>query len=199
MSTQRPSQGGAFLERTVFEVKVFSVSWSAQLLISLMRWQKSCLEKMVTGQAGGRCTSAGGSAAESAAERLTPKRHHGRFPASPNMAQTPLCSSPVLLRRFPPISDLTDAISACIPPRQRKIFAVARLLEAGGVLEAISDAHGHHDVPVALPTTANAGACHVDGYAACWGRLPIGTVRHCAIYRVEMSRSPCDRSCNNSP
>ena len=85
------------------------------------------------------------------------------------------------MRRFPPVSDLKDAISACIPPRQQKNFAVARLMEAGGVLEAISDAHGHHDVPVALPTTANAGDCHVDGLAACWGRLPAGTMRHCAI------------------
>ena len=23
-------------------------------------------------------------------------------------------------------------------------------------------------------------------------------MRHCAIYRVEMSRSPCDRSCKNA-
>ena len=30
---------------------------------------------------------------------------------------------------------------------------------------------------------------HEDGLAACWGRLPIGTVRHCAIYCVETSRS----------
>ena len=62
-------------------------------------------------------------------------------------------------------------------------FAAARLLDAGGVLEAVYDAHRRHDVPVALPTTVNAGAYHVDGLAACWGRVPIGTVRHCAIYR----------------
>ena len=105
------------------------------------------------------------------------------------MAQTPPCSSAVPLHRFPPVGDLTDAIFACIPPRQRKNFAVARLLEAGGVLEAMSDAHGRHDVPVALQTTSNGGAYHVDGLAACWGRLPIGTVRHCAIYCVETSRS----------
>ena len=102
-------------------------------------------------------------AAKSAAERSEPQTPSWTLPASPNMAQTPLCGSAVPMRRFPPVSDLKDAISACIPPRQRKIFAVARLLEAGGVLEAISDAHGRHDVPVALPTTANAGDCHVDG------------------------------------
>ena len=28
--------------------------------------------------------------------------------------------------------------------------------------------HGRHGVPVALPTTVNAGAYHVDGLAACW-------------------------------
>jgi len=89
------------------------------------------------------------------------------------------------MRRFPPVSDLKDAISACIPPRQRENFAVARLLEAGGVLEAISDAHGHHDVPVALPTTASAGDCHVDGLAACWARLPAGTTRQCAIIALK--------------
>ena len=71
-------------------------------------------------------------------------------------------------------------------------------MDAGGVLEAVYDAHRRHDVPVALPTTVNAGAYHVDGLAACWGRVPIGTVRHCAIYHVEMSRSPCDRSCKNA-
>ena len=49
------------------------------------------------------------------------KRHHGRFPASPNMAQTPFRSSAVPLRCFPPVVDLTDAFFACIPPRQRKI------------------------------------------------------------------------------
>ena len=105
------------------------------------------------------------------------------------MAQTLLCSSAVPLHRFPPVVDLTDAIFACIPPRQRKNFAAGRLLDAGGVLEPINDAHGRHGVPVALPTTVNAGAYHVDGLAACWGRLPIGTVRHCAIYCVETSRS----------
>ena len=42
------------------------------------------------------------------------------------------------------------------------------------------------------------GAYHVDGLAACWGRLSIGNMRHCAIYRVEMRRSPCDRSCKNA-
>ena len=89
------------------------------------------------------------------------------------------------MRRFPPVSDLKDAISVCIPLRQRKNFAVARLLEAGGVLAAISDARGRHDVPVALPTTANAGDCHVDGLAACWGRLPAGTMRHCAIITLK--------------
>ena len=68
-------------------------------------------------------------------------------------------------------------------------FAAARLLDAGGVLEAVNDAHRRHGVPVALPTTVNAGAYHVDGLAACWGRLPIGTMRHCAIYCVETSRS----------
>ena len=119
------------------------------------------------------------------------KRHHERFPASPNMAQTLLCSSAVPLHRFPPVVDLTDAIFACIPPRQRGNFAAGRLLDAGGVLEAINDAHGRHGVPVALLTAVNAGAYNVDGLAACWGRVPIGTVRqHCAIYRVEMSRSP---------
>ena len=56
-------------------------------------------------------------------------------------------------------------------------FAAARLLDAGGVLDAVYDAHRRHDVPVALPTTVNAGAYHVDGLAACWGRVPIGTVR----------------------
>ena len=35
-------------------------------------------------------------------------------------------------------------------------FAAARLLDAGGVLEAINDAHRRHGVPVALPTTVNA-------------------------------------------
>ena len=50
------------------------------------------------------------------------------------MAQTPPCSSAVPLRRFPPVSDLKDAISAWIPPRQRENFAMALLLEAGGVL-----------------------------------------------------------------
>ena len=64
-------------------------------------------------------------------------------------------------------------------------FRRARLLEAGGVLEAMSDAHGRHDVPVALPTTASAGDCHVDGLAACWGRLPTGTMRHCAIIALK--------------
>ena len=73
----------------------------------------------------------------------------------------------------------------CIPLRQRKNFAVARLLEAGGVLAAISDARGRHDVPVARPTTANAGDCHVDGLAACWGRLLAGTLRHCAIIALK--------------
>jgi len=106
------------------------------------------------------------------------------------MAQTLLCSSAVPLHRFPPVVDLTDAIFACIPPRQRGNFAAGRLLDAGGVLEAINDAHGRHGVPVALLTAVNAGAYNVDGLAACWGRVPIGTVRHCAIYRVEMSRSP---------
>ena len=71
-------------------------------------------------------------------------------------------------------------------------------MDAGGVLEAVNDAHGRHGVPVALLTAVNAAAYHVDGLAACWGRLPIGTVCHCAIYRVEMSRSPCDRSCKNA-
>ena len=83
-----------------------------------------------------------GEAAKSAAERSEPQTPSWTLPASPNMAQTPLCGSAVPMRRFPPVSDLKDAISACIPPRQRKIFAVARLLEAAGVLEAISDAHG---------------------------------------------------------
>ena len=106
------------------------------------------------------------------------------------MAQTPFRSSAVPLRCFPPVVDLTDAIFACIPPRQRKNFAAGRLLNAGGVLEQINDAHGRHGVPVALLTAVNAGAYNVDGLAACWGRVPIGTVRHCAIYRVEMSRSP---------
>ena len=68
------------------------------------------------------------------------KRHHGRFPASPNMAQTPPCSSAVPLHHFPPVSDLKDAISAWIPPRQRENFAAGRLLDAGGVLEAVNDA-----------------------------------------------------------
>ncbi len=108
------------------------------------------------------------------------KRHHGRFPASPNMAQTPFRSSAVPLRCFPPVVDLTDAFFACIPPRQRKKFAAARLLDAGGVLEANNDAHGRHGVPVALPTTVNAGAYHGDGLAACWGRLPS---EPCAIAR----------------
>ena len=101
------------------------------------------------------------------------------------MVQTPLRSSAVPLGCFPAVYDLTDANFACISPRQRKIFAVARLLEAGGVLEAMSDAHGHHDVPVALPTTAGAGDCHVDGLAACWGRLLAGTLRHCAIIALK--------------
>ena len=124
-------------------------------------------------------------AAKSAAERSEPQTPSWTLPASPNMAQTPLCGSAVPMRRFPPVSDLKDAISACIPPRQRKNFAVARLLEAGGVLEAISDAHGRHDVPVALPTTANAGDCHVDGLVACWARLPAGTTRQCAIIALK--------------
>ena len=62
---------------------------------------------------------------------------------------------------------------------------MARLLEAGGVLEAMSDAHGRHDVPVALLTTAIAGACRADGLAACWGRLPAGIMRHCAIIALK--------------
>ena len=99
------------------------------------------------------------------------------------------------MRRFPPVSDLKDAISACIPPRQQKNFAVARLMEAGGVLEAISDAHGHHDVPVALPTTVKAGDCHVYGLATCWGRLTAETLRHCAIIALKRAGRPCDRSC----
>ena len=125
---------------------------------------------------------------------LKHKRHHGRFPASPNMAQTPLCSSAVPLRYFPAIYDLTDAIFACIPPRQRKIFAAGRLLDAGGVLEAIND----------VPRTSRRSRGATDDCqcrrlprrrSCCsWGCLPIGTMRHCAIYRVEMSRSPCDRS-----
>ena len=55
----------------------------------------------------------------------------------------------------------------------------------GGVLEAINDAHGRHDVPVARPTTANAGDCHVDGLVACWARLPAGTTRQCAIIALK--------------
>ena len=31
-------------------------------------------------------------------------------------------------------------------------------MDAGGVLEAINDAHGRHGVPVARPTTVNADA-----------------------------------------
>ena len=120
---------------------------------------------------------------KSAAERSEVQTPSWTLPASPNMAQTPLCGSAVPMRRFPPVSDLKDAISACIPPRQRKIFAVARLLDADGVLEAGNDAHRRRSVPVALPTTVNAGAYHVAGLAACWGRVPIGTVRHCAISR----------------
>ena len=72
------------------------------------------------------------------------------------MAQTPLCSSAVPLRYFSAVYDLTDAIFACIPPRQRKIFAAGRLLDAGGVLEAINDAPRTSGVPMALPTTINA-------------------------------------------
>ena len=30
------------------------------------------------------------------------------------------------------------------------------------------------------------------------GPPTVGTMRHCAIYHVEMSRSPCDRSCKNA-
>ena len=51
-------------------------------------------------------------------------------------------------------------------------------MDAGGVLEAINDAHGRHGVPVALLTAVNAGAYNVDGLAACWGRVPI---EPCAI------------------
>jgi hypothetical protein len=135
---------------------------------------------------------------KSAAERSEPQTPSWTLPASPNMAQTPLCGSAVPMRRFPPVSDLKDAISACIPPRQRKNFAVARLLEAGGVLEAISDAHGRHDVPVALPTTANAGDCHVDGSCCVLG--PPASRNHAPVrdYRAETSRTQCDRSCKNA-
>ena len=104
--------------------------------------------------------------------------------------QTLPCSNAVPLRRFPRDGGQEDANFATIPPRRQQKFAAGRLLDAGGVLEAINDAHGRHGVPVALLTAVNAGAYNVDGLAACWGRVPIGTVRHCAIYRVEMSRSP---------
>ena len=77
-------------------------------------------------------------------------------------------------------------------------FAAARLLDAGGVLEAVYDAHRRHDVPVALPTTVNAGAYHVDGLAACWGRVPIGTVRHCVIYRCNEQEPVRSQLRNNS-
>ena len=129
------------------------------------------------------------------------KRHHGRFPASPNMAQTPFRSSAVPLRCFPPVVDLTDAFFACIPPRQRKNFAAARLLDAGGVLEANNDAHGRHGVPVARPTTVNAGAYPgtTETVLLHAGPPTVGTMRHCAIYRVEMSRSPCDRRLQEWP
>ena len=50
-------------------------------------------------------------------------------------------------------------------------------------------------VPVALPTTVNAGDCHVGGLATCWGRLPAGTMRHCAIIALKRAGRPCDRSC----
>ena len=87
------------------------------------------------------------------------KRHHGRFPASPNMAQTPFRSSAVPLRCFPPVVDLTDAFFACIPPRQRKKIrrgaALGRRRCPGGEQRC---AHGRHGVPVARPTTVNAGA-----------------------------------------
>ena len=77
-------------------------------------------------------------------------------------------------------------------------FAVARLLEAGGVLEAMSDAHGRHDVPVALLTTAIAGACRADGLAACWGRLPAGTTRRSALIALKRAGRQCDRSYKNA-
>ena len=101
------------------------------------------------------------------------------------MAQALLCSSPLPRLLSLSIGNTKEAISTCNLPCPAEIFAVARLLEAGGVLAAISDARGRHDVPVALPTTANAGDCHVDGLAACWGRLPAGTMRHCAIITLK--------------
>ena len=58
-------------------------------------------------------------------------------------------------------------------------------MDAGGVLEAVNDAHGRHGVPVALLTAVNAAAYHVDGLAACWGRLLAGTLRHCAIIALK--------------
>ena len=82
------------------------------------------------------------------------------------MAQTPPLSSAVPLRCFPAVGDLADAKFACIPARQRKI-SPRRGSWAGGVLEAVNDAHRRHGVPVALPTTVNAGAYHVDGLACC--------------------------------
>ena len=142
-----------------------------------------------------------GEAAKSAAERSEGQTPSWTLPASPNMAQTPFRSSAVPLRCFPPVVDLTDAFFACIPPRQRKKFAAARLLDAGGVLEANNDAHGRHGVPVARPTTVNAGAYPgtTETVLLHAGPPTVGTMRHCAIYRVEMSRSPCDRRLQEWP
>ena len=77
-------------------------------------------------------------------------------------------------------------------------FAAVRLLDAGGVLEAINDAPRTSWRSCGAADDHQCGAYHVDGLAACWGRLSIGNMRHCAIYRVEMRRSPCDRSCKNA-
>ena len=62
----------------------------------------------------------------------------------------------------------------------------------------MNDAHGRHDVPVALPTTANAGDCHVDGSCCVLG--PPASRNHAPVrdYRAETSRTPCDRSCKNA-
>ena len=110
------------------------------------------------------------------------KRHHGRFPASPNMAQAPLRSSAVPLRCFPPVVDLTTQFLRAFHHASGKFSP-----RGGSWTPAVSwrlawRTTMRTDVmaPVARPTTVNAGAYHGDGLAACWGRLPS---EPCAIAR----------------